>query len=65
MATEDCQGHQLEADTQFRRIQRTCIPDATKYHEPQNACQQNKLKTYSRTTKASTIIYHSKKKVKT
>lgn len=67
MATEDGQGHQLKSfagDTQLRRVQRTCIPDATKYHEPQNACQQNKLKTYSRTTKASTIIYHSKKKAK-
>lgn len=67
MATKYPQGHQLKSvarDTQFKRVQRTCIPDATKYHEPQNACQRNKLKTYRRTTKAATVIYHSKKKAK-
>lgn len=68
MATKDSQGHQLKSvarDTQFKRVQKTCIPDATKYHQPQKACQQNKPKTYSRTTKASTVIHHSKKKAKT
>lgn len=67
MATKDPQGHQLKSvarDTQFKRVQRTCIPDATKYHEPQNTCQQNKLKTYRRTTKSAIVIYHSKKKEK-
>lgn len=67
MATKDPQGHQLKSvarDTEFKRVQRTCIPDATEYHEPQNACQQNKLKTCSRTTKATTVIYHSRKKTK-